>query len=226
MPFFDDSGPRPEEEHNPIWRSFALVKDQLERLILLNLLWSAQCVPLMLAWAFELPVALRLVMTLYTAFALVPATAVLYAVVAEVSEGTPLEGNVIISSLKEQWKASVLKLLPLYSLFYWLGMAVYFFSTRGWLIPDTVFRLLILLLAVISLYWGPLLIYKPEYSAWRIFQKSVQLFLQVPSRTLLIGVACLAAIVLGVISIVGLFFIVPVLVGLFQVQLYRSMRKG
>ncbi len=105
-------------------------------------------------------------------------------------------------------------------------MAAYFFSARGWLIPDTLSRLLILLFAVVSLYWGPLLIYRPEFSAWRIFRKSVQLVLQTPSKTLLTGFVCLVAILLGAISIAGLFLIVPVLVALFQVQLFRSIRKG
>ncbi len=226
MPFFDDSGPRPEEERGPIGRSFALVKDQLERLVVLNLLWAAQCVPLMVGWAFEMPLALRLGLTLYTAFALVPATGTLFAVVAEVSESIPLDKDVILASLKEQFKPSLLKLLPLLSLFGFLVLADTYISGQGWLIPDTLARLLILLLVVVSLYWGPLLIYKPELSALGILRKSAQLVLKVPSRTIIIGFVCLLVIVLGVISIIGFFVIVPVVVALLQVQLYRFLRKG
>ncbi len=226
MPFFDDSGPRPEEEHGPIGRSFALVKDQLERLVLLNILWALQCVPLMVGWAFEMPLPLRIGLTLYTAFALVPATGTLFAVVAEVSESIPLDKDVILNSLKEQCKPSLLKLLPLLSLFGLLVLAVTFFDGQGWLIPDTLARLLILLLVVVSLYWGPLLIYKPELSALGILRRSIQLVLKVPSRTIMTGLVCLLAIVLGAISIIGFVAIVPVLVALFQVQLYRFLRKG
>ncbi len=226
MPFFDDSGPRPEEEHGPIGRSFALVKDQLERLVLLNILWALQCVPLMVGWAFEMPLPLRIGLTLYTAFALVPATGTLFAVVAEVSESIPLDKDVILNSLKEQFKPSLLKLLPLLSLFGLLVLAVTFFDGQGWLIPDTLARLLILLLVVVSLYWGPLLIYKPELSALGILRRSIQLVLKVPSRTIMTGLVCLLAIILGAISIIGFVAIVPVLVALFQVQLYRFLRKG
>jgi hypothetical protein len=226
MPFFDDSGPRPEEERKPIGRSFALVKDQLERLVLVNLLWTICCLPLMLAWAFEVSLPVRLLLTGITALALIPATAMLFALTAEVSEGIPLDWSVVRNSLKEQWKPSMLKLLPLYSLFYWLGLAAYLFSGRGLLIPDVLARLVFLLLAVLSLYWGALMIYQPELSAWKIFLRSVACFWKEPAQSLLIGVASLVTLLLGVISIAGFFLIAPVLVALFQVQLYRYVVKG
>lgn len=226
MPFFDDSGPRPEEEHGILWRSFSLVKDQLERLILVNILWAAQCIPLLIAWVFDVPTPLFWILTMYTALALVPATAVLFHVVAKASEGLPIEGETIRAGIREQWKPSLLKLLPLYSLFYWIGLGTYFFSQQGWLIPDTLARLLILILAVISLYFGALLIYKPEFSGWNILLESIRLFGKAPAPTLMTGLASLLGILLGVVSIAGFFLIVPVLVALFQVQLYRFVVKG
>lgn len=225
MPFFDDSGPRPEQERSPIWRSFALIKDQLERLILVNLLWALQTIPLLVALAFDqIPVWLRVTLSLYTAIALAPATAALFAVVAELSDGTPLDGEMLWSHFKAQVKLGFLKLLPLLSLFYWVGLLASYASGQGWLIVDTSARLVFLLLLVFSMYWGPLLVHEPKLQAWGILYKSARRFWKRPGPTLLMGLACTFALALGIISIAGFMLIVPALISLFQVQLYRSAR--
>jgi|YNPNPStandDraft_1061719.scaffolds.fasta_scaffold18122_1 hypothetical protein len=222
MPFFDDSGPRPEEEKNPLWRSFALVADQLERLILLNLLWAAQIIPLLVALVFEqIPPWLRLLLSLYTAFALAPATATLFAATAEVSEGVPLDGAMLWHHFKAQVSPAFLKLLPLLSLFYWTGWLASYAAREGWLLLDTAARLLFLFLLVFSLYWGPLLVYEPDLQAWGIFYQSVRRFWQRPGPTLLMGLACLLALALGIVSIAGFMLIVPALIAVFQIQLYH-----
>lgn len=226
MPFFDDSGPLPEQERSPIWRSFALVKDQLERLILVNLLWALQTVPLLAALAFQtIPPALRVALSLYTAIVLAPATAALFALAAEISDGIPLDGGMLWSHFKAQVGPGFLKLLPLLSLFYWTGLLAGYAAGQGWLIVDTAARLVFLLLLVLSLYWGPLLIYEPQLQAWGILHRSALCFWKRPGQTLLMGLACLLALALGVISIAGFMLIVPVLVALFEVQLYRSGRR-
>ncbi|MCX7609286.1 MAG: hypothetical protein N2049_08740 [Anaerolineales bacterium] len=223
MPFFDDSGPRPEEERSPLWRSFALVKDQLERLILVNLLWSLQSVPLLLAFAFpEWPAMLRLIMTLYTALMLAPATATLFAVVGDLSDGTPIDGELLWRHFKMQFRPAFLKLLPLLSLFYWSALLSGFAAERNWLIVDVLARLTVLLLLVLAMWWGPLLVYRPDFQAWDILVQSALHFWQFPGQTLAMGVACLLAILLGLVSIAGWLLIVPVLVALFQVELYRA----
>jgi len=89
MPFFDDSGPKPEEATNPIARSFALVKDQLERLIVINLLWTLQCVPLILAWALTMPGWLRILLTAYTRGGASSSHRLLFALTEQVSLGVP-----------------------------------------------------------------------------------------------------------------------------------------
>ncbi len=50
MPFFEDIGADDEVLHRPIWGAFALVKDNLERLIVANIGWSLQLLPAILAY--------------------------------------------------------------------------------------------------------------------------------------------------------------------------------
>jgi len=224
MPFFDDSGPRPEEERNPLWRALAVVRDQLERMMLLNLFWSVQTVPLIIAWAFpQIPAGVRLLLTLYTAIALLPATATLFAVLVQVSLGHPLDGELVQQCLREQMRPSFTKLLPLMSLFYWLAWGATIAAANQLLILDVLARLTLLLLAVTALYWGPLLVTAPELSVWGILRQSATQFWRTPAPTLLIALACLFALLLGAVSIAGLFLIVPVLVVLMQVELYRAV---
>lgn len=226
MSFFDDSGPRPEEERSPVWRSFALVKDQLERLILVNLLWALQCAPLIVAWVFEMPPWLRLLLTLYSVVALIPATGLLFELTGQLSQGVPLDKDLVLDGLKETWKPSLFKLLPLYSLFGLLGWAAYASGQQGWLLPDALARLLVLLLAVVSLYWGGLFVLREDLAFTGMLAQSVRLFWRRPGRTLVMALVSLLTLLLGVVSIAGFFLIVPVLLALYQVQLYHSVVKG
>ena len=224
MPFLDDSGPRPEEECTPLWRSFALLGDQLERLVLLNIVWALQLIPLIVSWAFpQIHVAIRLALTLYTAFALIPTTGMLFGVLHETSDGVPLDFDLIRTTFKAQFIPSLVKLLPLWSLFGWLALAATASAARQLLLLDALARLLILLLAVVALYWGPLMIAEPDLPAVGIFRQSIRLFWRKPAPTLVTGIVCLAAALLGTVSVAGLFLIVSVLIALIQIQLYRSM---
>lgn len=223
MPFFDDSGPRPEEERSPLWRSFALVKDQLERLILLNLLWSAQSLPLLLAFSVEqMALPLRFALVLYTALALAPTTATLFAALVDLSAGLPIDGQMLWRHFKAQFRPAFLKFLPLLSLFYWLAVLAGLAAVRGWFLVDLLARLAFLLLLVLAMTWGPLLVTRPELSAWGIFWQSLRHFWRFPAQTLGMGLASLLALLLGLISVAGWLLIVPVLIALFQVQLYLA----
>src|SRR6266851_4940069 len=63
MPFFHDTGADDEALERPIWGVFALVKDNLERVMLANIGWALQLLPALAALAFpQLPLALRLVL--------------------------------------------------------------------------------------------------------------------------------------------------------------------
>lgn len=225
MPFLDDSGPRPEQERGLLWRSIALIGEQLERIVLLNILWALQLVPFLAAWAFpSLPFWLRTLFMLYSAFAFIPATATLFAVLDQVNEGLPLDVEMIKAGFRAQFVPSLTKLLPLYSLFYWLALLSVFAAQNEILFLDAVTRLLILLLAVFSVYWGGALVSEPHLSAPKIFTASMRLFWLKPGPTLLGALLCLIALALGLISIGGIFLIVPVLIVLIQIQLYRSVK--
>ena len=227
MPFFDDSGPRPEEERGLLWHSVALIGDQLERMILLNIAWAVQLLPALAAWAFlGLPGWLRIVLTTYTAFAFIPASAVLFDSLAQTSQGVPLSLDFVKSSLKTQFKPSLVKLLPLYSLFFWLVMGATLAAQNKLLVLDVLARASMLFLALFSLYWGTLFVYQPHASSVKLFSASARLVWRRPGKTLLAGLISLLALVLGVISIGGLFLIVPVLVVLIQVQLYHAVHPA
>lgn len=226
MPFFDDTGPRVEEERTPLERAFALVRDQLERFVALNLLWAVHIAPLLIAWAFELPEAVRVLFTLYSVLALPPATAALFAVMARVSAGEPIDRHVLIECAREQWRNGLLKLLPLMSLFLWLALLRNAAAARGWMAIDVLAQLAIMLLALTSLYWGPLLADDPALPVWRVPVRAARLFWQHPGQTLLLAVFGLIAVALGIISIAGLVLIVPVLLILLQTEFYRFITRA
>ena len=218
MPFFDDTGPRPEQETSLIWRSIAIISDQLERMIALNLAWSLQIMPLFIAVLAQLPTWARILLTTYSIFALLPASAALFRVLNQASDGVPLSVELVLAGL---FQPASIKLLPLYSLFYWLGMLAWFAAQNNWFLVDVLARLLILLLALVSMHWAGLFTRRPELSALQIFTRSLKLSWLKPAPTLLAGFYSLAAILLGIISIGGIFLIVPVLLVLIQIQLSR-----
>ena len=230
MPFFDDSGPRVEDERGLFWRSTSLIGDQLERMVALNITWALQTAPLLAAWAVpNLPGGLRLALVFYSALALIPATAVLFDVLVRTNEGIPLSPELAWESLKAQFVPSLLKLLPLYSLFYWLGLAAWWAGQNAWLWLDVLARLLLLLAALLSLYWGSLFVRRPQLAAHTILLQSARLFWRRPGPTLLAALLSLLTLAIGIVSIGGMFLIVPVLLVLIQVQLYATipqMKRG
>lgn len=226
MPFFDDSGPRVEEERTPLERAFALLRDQLERFVTLNLLWALQALPLLLAWAFELPDVLRAIFTFYSILALPVITAALFAVMARTSAGEPIDRPLVLECLHEQVRNGLLKLLPLYSVFLWGFVFANLAAERGWILADALAQLALMLLALSSLYWGPLLADQPALPVWRVPLAAARLTGQHPGQTLLLAVFGVAALVLGVISIAGLLLIVPVLLILLQTEFYRFLTRA
>ena len=119
-----------------------------------------------------------------------------------------------------------MRLLPLYSLFGLLGWAAYEAGLQGWLLPGTLAQLLLLLLAVISLYWGGLFVEREELNPLDMLRESANLFCRKPGLTLLIALVSLLVAIIGFASIAGFFLIMPVLLALFQVQLFHSVVKG
>ena len=83
----------------PIWGPFAVIRDNVESLVVLNLGWSLQLLPGVLALAFpQLPPWLRIVMGLYSATAVIPATGVLYALTLAATRGEQVSRELAILS--------------------------------------------------------------------------------------------------------------------------------
>ncbi len=219
MPFFEDIGSDDEILQRPIWGVFALVKDNLERLIAVNIGWSLQLLPAVIAYGFVmLPLAVRIVLILYSFLALIPATAVLFRLMARVCQYETPRLDMLKEDFREMALPSFISLSPLLgtlALFFWLAV---FTAVLHILLLDVLLRFIILVLLVCSLYWGPLFAEYPGRSALFLLRQSALLAWRYPVQTLQTGIMVVLAGVLGVVSIGGLFLIVPVVVALLQTR--------
>jgi hypothetical protein len=139
---------------------------------------------------------------------------------ARVCQYETLQPDVIKEDFRELALPSFLSLSPLLgtlALFFWLEVLT---SVMHILLLDVLLRFIILALLVCSLYWGPLFIEYPERSALFLLRQSVLLAWRYPMPTLQTGIVVVLAMVLGVVSIGGLFLIVPVVVALLQTRRY------
>jgi hypothetical protein len=220
----NDSKTLPAEEESIFKHSFALIKGQWLRMLLLNFFWAIQAVPLLMALVFSTwPYGLRIGLSIYSVLALVPATAALYATLDQVSDGAQLSFGLVRDCLKAQFTNAYLKLLPLYSLFFWLLLVDRLAINKSLFVEATLVRLVILILGILSLYWGPAMVNVSALSAIGLFIASYKLLWHRPGKTLLASLYCLLSLVLGVVTIVGMLLIAPVLVVLIQIQLFRAV---
>lgn len=221
MPFFDDTGARTEERH-PLWSAFSIVADQLERLIVLNVVWAVQWIPALIAlgWS-ELPAVIRVVLIGYSLAAYAPATIVLYGMARSAAEGEPLINHMAVDLLKQDGVRAAKALVPLVGL---IGALVLASSVENLLISAAA-QLGLLLLAVISQYWGALIAAQPVDHPVTLLRESARLVWRYPFPTMLLTGAVAVAVVLGVISIGGLFLIVPVVIALLQTEMLRYLRE-
>lgn len=226
MPFFDDSGVRPEEARGPIWGAFATLADQIERMIALNIGWALQQAPgaaaLMLT---DWPIWARLPLAGYSALALAPATGVLYALIARACDGEMLRWESVGETLRVVAKPSLFSLMPLFASAGALLFVAAWAASAQQVLLDALAQLGIFLLAATSLYWGPLFAERPERSAFALLRRSLSLIGQYPLPTLLLAGVCAFALLLGIISIGGLVLIVPVVLALLQTHMLRHLRS-
>jgi hypothetical protein len=225
MPFFDDTGVRTEEHRGPLLSAFALLLDQIERMVVLNLLWAAQFVPLLLAYLISLPTVVRLALLACNGFMVFPLTGMLYTAIRRASEGELLRVELVLESLRASARRSAFVLAPLWVIFLGLVLAAIGAASVGWLFLDVLVRLAILLLGVCSLYWGPLFAANVQDSAWVVLCRSAALCFKYPALTVLTGCAVLLVVIVGTFSVGGLFLVVPVLVALLETQLYRQLTR-
>ena len=225
MPFLEDTGVRSEEYRGPLLSAFSVLLDQIERMVVLNLIWTAQFVPVLIAYIFSLPLAFRLSLLACNGFLYFPLTGMLYTAIGKACDGELLRVDTVIDALRESARRSAFVLTPLMVIFPGLVLAAIWAASMKLFLLDVLVRLAILLLGASSLYWGPLFAAFPKASAVSILRHSVVLMWKYPLLTLLTGCAVVLSLIIGTFSVGGLFLIVPVLIALFETQLYRYLTQ-
>lgn len=222
MPFFDTTGTERDERRGPLWGAFAAVAGQPERMAAVSLLWSGTLLPGLLAFGFTgWPAWLRTALLLLSAATLGPATGALFALARVASEDGHVGLEAAGDALRELALPSILRLMPLYAGLGLLGTAA------GWAAAapalETLLRLALLLLALSATYWGPLFAAEPGRGSLATLAEAARLTWRRPGATLLAAGAVALTLLLGAVSVGGLFLIVPALVALLQVEIYRHI---
>lgn len=226
MPFFDDNGIDEDTLHSPIWGTFTVLKDNLERLIALNLCWSVNLVPGLIGMAFpSLPLWLRIPLVIYSILVMAPATGTLYVMVAGMNENEPPQLDTIWQTFRAMLIPSIRVIAPLYGLIGCLFWTIVFLAPLRLVAVDTLLQLCLLFLLFLSTYWGPALGHQPQQSLWQTIRETTRLAFRYPYQTLISDAIILLALILGAISIGGLFLIVPVLVAIAQTFRYQDLLK-
>jgi hypothetical protein len=222
MPFVADIETR-DESRGPIWGPFAVVRDNVELLLVLNLGWSLQLLPGVLALAFpQLPLWLRLTMGIYSATALIPATGVLYALTLAATRGEPLSMELAIQSWRDLALPSFRTLAPLYGVF---GVLIWLAIVVGPAMPvmTTLATLACLLWYLCATFWGPMLAVHPDAAVASVVRDSLLLVWRYPAETFVTALVAAVALVVGMVSIGGLMLIVPVVIALLHTQRYLDL---
>jgi uncharacterized membrane protein len=227
MPFVADIGTR-DDAPEPIWGPFVVIRANIESLVVLNLGWSLQLLPGVLALAFpQLPLWLRIAMGLYSATAVIPATGVLYALTLAATRGEQVSKELVILSWRHLALPSFRMLTPLYGVF---GLLIWLAILVGPTMPvvTTLATLACLLWYLCTTYWGPMLAVDPGMDVITVARGSLRLVWRYPAETFLTGLVAAAALVVGMVSIGGLVLIVPVLIALLHTQRYLDLtaREG
>ena len=227
MPFVADIETR-DDSRGPIWGPFAVIRDNVELLLVLNLGWSMQLLPGVLALAFPpLPLWLRLIMGIYSATALIPATGVLYALTLAAARGEQLSMELAIQSLRDFALPSFRTLTPLYGVF---GVLIWLAIIVGPAMPilTMLVTLTCLLWYLCAMFWGPMLVTHPEADVASLVRGSILLVWRYPAESFVTGLVAAVALVVGMVSIGGLVLIVPVVIVLLHTQRYLDLvaRRG
>lgn len=219
MPFLQDIDADDEALQRPIWGAFALLKDNIERLLAANLFWSVNLFPGIVALAFPaIPAVLRVIMILYTLTALVPATGILYLWIARVIQGEPLRLAMVKEDLQEYLLPITLHLMPLFALLGFNLLLIFLAGVVNILILDTLLRFALMILVVCALYWGPLFAEFPDRSPFFLLRESLRLIWRYPGASLLTGLVVLLVTIVGALTVVMYFLIVPALIALLQTR--------
>ena len=227
MPFAADIETR-DDSREPIWGPFAVIRANVELLLVLNLGWSMQLLPGVLALAFpQLPLWLRLIMGIYSATALIPVTAVLYALTLAAARGEQVSMELALLSLRDLALPSFRTLSPLYGVF---GVLIWLAIMVGPAMPvmTTLATLTCLLWYLCATFWGPMLVVYPDAGVASVVRSSILLLWRYPAETFVTALVAAVALVVGMVSIGGLVLIVPVVIALLHTQRYLNLvaRQG
>ena len=222
------AGAKPMREAEPgfFWGAFADLREGLERLVLVNLVWSLTLVPGLASLAFPgLPLTLRSVLVFGSAVAAVPATLVVYGLVKDFLEGDDVRFETVRGAAVRYSRSSFQTLAPLL-----VGLGL-----LGWTAAQPLpyaaaaaVRLFLLLTLMTAIYWGPLLAADPKHSPLTLLRASSRLVLDRPWPSLGLAAASLVCVGVAIISIGGFFLVSLTLLALFQTRLYRTLtvRRG
>jgi hypothetical protein len=222
MPFVGDIETR-DESRGPIRGPFAVVRDNVELLLILNLGWSIQLLPGVLALAFpQLPLWLRLTMGIYSATALIPGTGVLYALTLAATRGEQVSMDLAIQSLRDLALPSFRTLAPVYGVF---GLLIWLAIIVGPAMPvmTTLATLACLLWYLCATFWGPMIAVHPDAAVASVVRDSLLLVWRYPAETFVTALVAAVALVVGMVSIGGLMLIVPVVIALLHTQRYLDL---
>ena len=180
MPFVADIETRGDAK-GPIWGPFAVIRDNIESLVVLNLGWSMQLLPGVLALAFpQLPLWLRLTMGLYSATVLIPATGMLYALTLAATRGGQVSRELAVLSWRDLALPSFRLLAPLYGVF---GVLIWLAIVVGPTVPvvTTFATLACLLWYLCATFWGPMLVVDPDADVFSVVRGSLRLVWRYPA---------------------------------------------
>ena len=224
MPFFDDNGIDEDALRSPIWGTFALIKDNIEVLVALNAIWSVALLPIIAGVAVWVwPFWLRLALFLLGLIALGAATGVLFGLANVICQREPLTLERVREAIRSYALDGLQRLAPLYGSF-GLGLIVILLTGMTHLVfLEVLVQLVLLWLLIAALYWGPLFVAYSGHSPWFLLKRSLLLVWRYPAPTLRTGLVVLALAVLGIISLAGVFLIIPALVAILQTFRYREL---
>lgn len=213
-----------EKRPEPLWETFALLRDQVERLVALNLFWAVQLIPGVVGLAFpSLPLLLRTLLVGSSAFLIVPASLTVFTVIAEALDGSEITFADIRRAFCRGARSSFQTLAPLYlllALLLWVNL-----SLPGPLLLLVWLRLALFVTLTCAMYWGPLAAEQPRRSAVAVFRDSLRLLLRFPGRTLGAALVSLCMLMVAAVSIGGMLLIVFVLLASYQTLLVHNLSE-
>lgn len=219
MPFLDDIGSDDEALQRPVWGVFALIRDNLERVMAANIGWSLQLFPAIAALAFpQLPAVVRVLLILYSALVFTPATGILFTWMARVNQHETLRLAMLKEDLRELALPSLLGLAPLFGLLGLCYLAIVLLGLAHILLLDVLARFTLLVLLVCALYWGPLFAEEPGRLPFSTLRQSLLLVWKYPGQTVATGLLAALVALIGFASLAGFFLIAPVIVALLQTR--------